>query len=525
MDCGCPVLRNSNNNGDDGNDGSSATLLPVGVSGSLVHAVVGKIQGGPEGILNLKESTQKNIHWFEFAFKPSIVLESFDGVEFNRTKITKEILRAHIRDLIRIVCGKEEIQLCQQAPRFMGTESEHTSSGIRTSQAFIFAPDICTKKMDLSQRAFVSSYPHVPELIPSLDNAFFFALVSNSPMNESNWENYRGCTVQQLGLDEQLSWPLQRFRFVGHSQSTSDTFIEQNSRSFSMDERLANCSKNKDQDQIPPRFADYYFEIESNEDGSDEPPEDVEDADSMLYTDASSLIQAQAFARIMTGQMGGPATAAAIPKISNALLKVVGKGVQHQLARDVWSAVTARVPGQVTGLVEQEVRDQILKKLPKKVWEQVVKDLTWWLPEDMNLYLLDHVSERLIPQLHRDLDYVLYHNVSSTLSKIMPVLLQRSLRTTLTHTLSWSISHSLIPALTIALSRDNRYYCIACRSTGRGCGMCHSSPQGEYYSLYYATYYADYFGPYYRGYYTTAAEKMNTAEAKEDVNPYLKEAW
>jgi hypothetical protein len=139
-------------------------------------------------------------------------------------------------------------------------------------------------------------------------------------------------------------------------------------------------------------------------------------------------------------------------------------------------------------------------------------------------YFVNEISERLIPQLHRDLDIPLYHNITTTLSRDLPELLRRTLRVTLTDSLTWALTHALVPTLTLSLAKASDQHCLACRTTGSFCSQCHTSPQGMYYSIYHATYYADYYSNYYKHYYQEAGIALNVEAAKKLDKPAESEA-
>jgi len=227
--------------------------------------------------------------------------------------------------------------------------------------------------------------------------------------------------------------------------------------------------------------------------------------------------------------MGGPGAAASIPEIQTGLINSVGQGIQHQISRDVWSAVTARVPGQVLQQCAEKIPQKIQDKLPKKVADQVVKDLTTMLPDDLNLYLLEEISERIIPQLHRDLDAVIFERISSSLSFLLPRLVRRGLTPLLVESLTDTLTHTLTSTLSISLASrtgtsGQDYYCGLCSTFGQACNMCPTSSQSLYYTVYHATYYSDYYAAYYSQYYVDAADKVNTKLAEKDEKDSIMEA-
>eukprot|EP00466_Bigelowiella_natans_P012533 jgi/Bigna1/128239/aug1.6_g2947 len=417
-----------------------------------------------------QESTIISIHWLRVRIPKSAIIESFDGKIFRRRNVTLKAIRRYLSNVLELERDGLRIPLaCKKSHKVRGDNQRSWKSSmlLAPEAPFAFSPQLCATNSD----------PFIP-FVSTLSNAY--PPIQGHAPHSQVLEGASDVSMF-LALVDHRDW---------HSQITI-TSTKRSQHSVGANDRQGgegNGGENGTAALVGGRARD-------NAGGS---YRIVQKSFSEQSGDGFPLHRLR-----FRGKW---------PEKSSNLLQYVGKGVQHQLARDVWSAITARVPGQVTGLVEKDARKKILKELPKKVakarnvgylvntlrvWKQVVKDLTKLLPKDMNIYLLDEITERLIPQLHRDLDYVLYHNISAALSRVIPV--------------GTSLSLGLA-------SREGR-------GPWSGCRNCPTSQERMYYTTYYATHYTDYYSSYYGQYYIKASENLNKAAAKEDKDEDLKSAW
>ena len=122
------------------------------------------------------------------------------------------------------------------------------------------------------------------------------------------------------------------------------------------------------------------------------------------------------------------------------------------------------------------------------------------------------VSEALQSSLGDRLHRIIRATVPANLRRVLPLLLARSSSIAFTRILTRSLTHALVPTLTLALSHDSHQteWCRACfeHSNRNECEKCNYAPSVLYYTNYYSTYYSDYYADYYGDYYQEAVEKF-----------------
>lgn len=391
-----------------------------------------------------------------------------------RNKTTdREFLRARLWDTMAVRCSDVELHRCSVLSM---------PKGDIQSMSFAMRAETCPQKGELNKR-----FHHSGTNLMSIRVVLVLS-TTTTPSPHS-------CELRLLSSERQLTWPIARF-----FDQTSGKQIKVLVRGLSVGEPLR---------EAVPRAV-------------------LMSRPAFHGMDASllSFIGVHAFAQTMVGQMGAQGAKETLPLVQEEIINILIEAAPHHLIRDLSSAVSARIPGQVVGNAQSTIRKIIISRLPDLVARKVTEDLKRLLPSDMNQYLVNEISERIIPELHRDLDSVLFTNVSLTLARDMPRLLARSLRVALVKALTWTITHALVPAIVMSLTRDNNMICLSCRTAGTGCNACHASRQGMYYSIWHATYYSDYYGGFYAQYAAQAGAELNKASVPDESKDFhYAEQW
>ncbi|GAB5365640.1 hypothetical protein AAMO2058_001075300 [Amorphochlora amoebiformis] len=448
---------------------------------------------------------EATVTWYRLEFDNSTIAESFDGLQMSSSNATREWLRHNLADILSITCrvgdAAAPVPICL-------SPYAHNQCAFKSSP-IAFSPDLCPRhRLDTLLEASPTTSPGIyyaiamtrEERLDSNEDSNAGRLWMDIAMAQSSNQNPLNCTIQLLPLALQSKWPLRSLRRA-KSRRQSTTL------------KLTNrpeMGRKKESRRVFEYFLDD-FEIS-------EVAEVVAarggDRMGIKERAEAALVEVHAMTRVMTRQMGAPGAQAAAVDIEKELLDFISKGVYHQLSQSVFSAVSSRVVGQILGKTEKDIQDKFNDQLVTTVSKYVVKDLSGLIPDDLNLFLLSNIAERIIPQLHRDLDLPIFQRISLGLTRVLPTIIHRALRTILTNSLSFALSHSLTSTLTLALSKENTHACEVCWKRGQMCELCSSSPQGSYYSIYYATYYADWFGKYYQEYYTASAKEVTDKQVK-----------
>ena len=182
-----------------------------------------------------------------------------------------------------------------------------------------------------------------------------------------------------------------------------------------------------------------------------------------------------------------------------------------RLSEQMGHRISADTPRDVTKMLEPPLAfnisnvavEAITASLTRSVSHSIVQDLGPHIAQDLVKTLRDGVYDMVAPFLKQA--------IPEKVNNVVPYLLGRSLPIYLSEQLTRTITHSLVPTLTLALTQsdDQHVWCTACLEKGAYCNYCHSSPQGMYYNTYYSAYYSDYYSDFYTKYYTDALEKID----------------
>jgi hypothetical protein len=139
--------------------------------------------------------------------------------------------------------------------------------------------------------------------------------------------------------------------------------------------------------------------------------------------------------------------------------------------------------------------------------ESVSASLEEAVPRDLSYYVSNAVSKDLQKRLTAVLTKSITDAVNGKAQDTVPEILALEMLRPMVHTLSRSITHSVVPAVvhTISHSAAMDIICAECSDNGNWCNYCHYSPTAYVYSVYYAglfsTHYSDYYGDYYWNYF------------------------
>lgn len=114
------------------------------------------------------------------------------------------------------------------------------------------------------------------------------------------------------------------------------------------------------------------------------------------------------------------------------------------------------------------------------------------LVESLGPYLSKAVHEDMSPALLEHLQHTLDITVPDKVDTAIPQAVERSLPLILTMKLTRSVTHALLPALTLAMSHSKHQtkICEECDGSKKYCELCHYSTTSIYYMNYYSSKFA-----------------------------------
>ncbi len=180
--------------------------------------------------------------------------------------------------------------------------------------------------------------------------------------------------------------------------------------------------------------------------------------------------------------------------VVNVVANQLGPELNAPLCEDLAHGINEELPGDVAAMLEQTLTANLTNMLTDSITMLLSDSLTESLTEALGPYLDESITEAAQPRLHTAMHNILSTTIPSRLNRDIPGLLIRSLKIGLTQTLTRSVTHSVVPALSTALAHTNKQdiYCWMCYNYHAYCRLCHYSPQSSYYNQYYSGYYSDY---------------------------------
>lgn len=156
----------------------------------------------------------------------------------------------------------------------------------------------------------------------------------------------------------------------------------------------------------------------------------------------------------------------------------------------------------VEGILSTELQPSLVVALAASLAETIPHDLEKFVSKTVATEL----KQRLRPVITESLSQVIPAEIKGETPETLGLIMLRPL----VHTLSRSITHSIVPALihTLTHSASQDYLCYACYHHSQYCNLCHYSSVQVYYGSYYASFYSSYYGDYYSDYYFNYFKNM-----------------
>jgi hypothetical protein len=213
---------------------------------------------------------------------------------------------------------------------------------------------------------------------------------------------------------------------------------------------------------------------------------------------------------LLLSPLNGPAISAVKGAVS---------GIVSAMKEAVGSSLLASLTSALLQGVEGSFADQMLLKFVPQttvlmsMWmvpsliEALSERLLLQMPSDMSDQVADAVVRDVAARLVRALSDEAGSKVNDEVVGEAPAQTAQQSMLSLTHTLSRTLPHTIVPALisTISHSASQDYLCYACFNEGKNCRYCHYADvklvYGNFYASYFSQHYGDYFGDYYRNYF------------------------
>ena len=168
-----------------------------------------------------------------------------------------------------------------------------------------------------------------------------------------------------------------------------------------------------------------------------------------------------------------------------------GMEIREGLLKDVVETLAPKV---ITG-VSNGIVPELMASVPETVSES--------LAEILQTYLIEDLREREESSFGESLSVALGETLAKNSAPEEGRLVAQRVSLSLVHTLTRSLAHTVVPALSQTLSHSpmQDYYCYYCFHKKTYCQYCSYAPAQLYYSMYYAGFYSTYYGDYYSNYF------------------------
>jgi len=188
--------------------------------------------------------------------------------------------------------------------------------------------------------------------------------------------------------------------------------------------------------------------------------------------------------------------------------------IMNTVNNHMFHSVVNMVQPDVDAMLGVTITANLTNILVDTISFSLTKALAFALTQSIGPYVTSHLDEKLPPILHKILDMVLKRKIPNELEGTVPMYTGRIAQLILGHSLTRSVTHAIVPALTHSLSHRTEadLFCHTCFYNHKDCHLCSFSPQTVYYHLYHATYFSDYYSDYYADYYVQAMQKVDIAQ-------------
>jgi len=168
-----------------------------------------------------------------------------------------------------------------------------------------------------------------------------------------------------------------------------------------------------------------------------------------------------------------------------------GMEIREGLLKDVVETLAPKV---ITG-VSKGIVPELMASVPETVSES--------LAEILQTYLIEDLREREESTFGASLSVALGEVLAKNSAPEEGRLVAQRVSLSLVHTLTRSLAHTVVPALSQTLSHSpmQDYYCYYCFHKKTYCQYCSYAPAQLYYSMFYAGFYSTYYGDYYSNYF------------------------
>jgi hypothetical protein len=172
--------------------------------------------------------------------------------------------------------------------------------------------------------------------------------------------------------------------------------------------------------------------------------------------------------------------------------ETVGHTMLGPMKEEVIKGVSANVVAQVPPAIEDAIVEGMTERLATEIANAVSPPVS------------DKVSKAINPQMKDTLMNVLEQTLPVRLEESLPYSISKLMVVDLIDKLTKSVTHSLVPSLTRAVSTTYQfsYFCFLCTKYKMHCMDCEhlqiSQYQVQYYGVYFSSYYATYYGDYYK---------------------------
>ena len=139
------------------------------------------------------------------------------------------------------------------------------------------------------------------------------------------------------------------------------------------------------------------------------------------------------------------------------------------------------------------------KGIPATTLETIPFVVSEGLAESLMLYITEQVTNEITGPLADRLADALGETIPAELDTDGVAKLAERVSTVTIHSLTRSVTHSVVPALVHTLTHSplQDFYCYYCFHHKAYCQFCQYAPQQLYYAMYYAGFYSSYYSSYY----------------------------
>ena len=185
------------------------------------------------------------------------------------------------------------------------------------------------------------------------------------------------------------------------------------------------------------------------------------------------------------------------------VMKLMGSFLGETLVEPLKEQMGELTSSGMVDQINEGLTGALIKSLSKGIPTTTIETIPFVVSEGLAEALMLYVTEQVKNEITGPLANLLSMSLETTVPKEVNTegatkMAERVSSATI-HSLTRSVSHSMIPALVHTLTHSplQDFYCYYCFHHKAYCQYCTYAPSQLYYSLYYAGFYSTYYGEYY----------------------------